>query len=114
MVQVDPIDRVTRAALASDEEFVTTLNDILRHDLRISIRELSEKSGIAQSSLYKIMHGKRCIRGMRITVDLVLNLLGNGMSEAEIIREYPDLESEDIRQCLLFAAGKKRATDWHA
>ena len=36
-----------------------TLNDLLRHDLRISIRELSEKSGIAQSSLYKIMHGKR-------------------------------------------------------
>jgi predicted transcriptional regulator len=59
MVQIDPIDRLMRAALTSDEEFVTTLNDLLRHDLRISIRELSEKSGIAQSSLYKIMHGKR-------------------------------------------------------
>jgi predicted transcriptional regulator len=59
MAQVDPIDRVMRAALISDEEFVTTLNDLLRHDLRISVRELSEKSGIAQSSLYKILHGKR-------------------------------------------------------
>jgi predicted transcriptional regulator len=59
MIQVDPIDRLTRAALASDEEFVGTLNDLLRHDLRITVRELSEKSGIAQSSLYKIMHGKR-------------------------------------------------------
>ena len=59
MAQVDPIDRIMRAALISDEEFVTTLNDLLRHDLRISIRELSDKSGIAQSSLYKIMHGKR-------------------------------------------------------
>jgi predicted transcriptional regulator len=59
MVQLDPIERLTRAALASDEEFVTTLNDLLRHDLRITIRELSEKSGVAQSSLYKIMHGKR-------------------------------------------------------
>ena len=60
MIQVDPIDRLTRAALASiTEEFVGTLNDLLRHDLRISVRELSEKSGIAQSSLYKIMHGKR-------------------------------------------------------
>lgn len=59
MVQTDPVDRLMRAALISDEEFVTTLNDLLRHDLRISIRELSEKSGIAQSSLYKIMHGKR-------------------------------------------------------
>ncbi|MDO9323643.1 MAG: helix-turn-helix domain-containing protein [Methanoregula sp.] len=59
MVQVDPIDRLMRAALISDEEFVTTLNDLLKHDLRISVRELSEKSGIAQSSLYKILHGKR-------------------------------------------------------
>jgi predicted transcriptional regulator len=59
MVQADPINRLMRAALLSDEEFVTTLNDLLRHDLRISVRELSEKSGIAQSSLYKIMHGKR-------------------------------------------------------
>ncbi len=59
MIQMDPIDRLTRAALSSDEEFVSALNDLLRHDLRISIRELSEKSGIAQSSLYKIMHGKR-------------------------------------------------------
>src|SRR5674476_1614211 len=59
MVQMDPLDRLMRAALASDEEFVGALNDILRHDLRISIRELYEKSGIAQSSLYKIMHGKR-------------------------------------------------------
>jgi predicted transcriptional regulator len=59
MIQVDPIDRLTRAALASDEEFVGTLNDLLRHDLRLSVRELSDKSGIAQSSLYKIMHGKR-------------------------------------------------------
>ncbi len=58
MVQVDPIDRLMRAALSSDDEFVTTLNDLLRHDLRISMRELSEKSGIAQSSLYKILHGR--------------------------------------------------------
>ena len=59
MAQVDPIDRLMRAALVSDEEFVASLNDLLKHDLRISVRELSEKSGIAQSSLYKIMHGKR-------------------------------------------------------
>jgi predicted transcriptional regulator len=59
MVQTDPIDRLMRAALTSDEEFVLTLDNLLRHDLRISIRELSETSGIAQSSLYKILHGKR-------------------------------------------------------
>jgi predicted transcriptional regulator len=59
MAQMDPIDRLLRASLISDDEFVTTLNELLRHDLRISVRELSEKSGIAQSSLYKILHGKR-------------------------------------------------------
>jgi len=59
MGQTDPIDRIIRAALISDEDFVSTLNEILRRDLRISVRELSEKSGIAQSSLYKILHGRR-------------------------------------------------------
>ena len=59
MVQMDPVDKLMRAALLSDEEFVVTLNDILRKDLRITIRELSLESGIAQSSLYKILHGKR-------------------------------------------------------
>jgi predicted transcriptional regulator len=59
MIQTDPIDRLMRAALTSDEEFVLALDDLLRRDLRISIRELSEASGIAQSSLYKILHGKR-------------------------------------------------------
>lgn len=59
MVQMDPVDKLMRAALLSDEEFVLALNDILRKDLRITIRELSLESGIAQSSLYKILHGKR-------------------------------------------------------
>ena len=43
MVQIDPIDRLMRAALLSDEEFVGVLNDILEKDLRITIRELSTK-----------------------------------------------------------------------
>ncbi|MCQ8894243.1 MAG: helix-turn-helix domain-containing protein [Methanolinea sp.] len=55
----DPLDKVIKAALVSDEEFSTTLRDVMRHDLRISIRELSSMSGIAQSSLYKIVHGQR-------------------------------------------------------
>jgi predicted transcriptional regulator len=59
MTQSDPIERLMRAALTSDEEFVTTLDDLLRRDLRISVRVLSEESGVAQSSLYKILHGKR-------------------------------------------------------
>lgn len=51
-----------------------------------------------------IMGGQACIRGMRIPVSLVLNLIANGMSSAEIITEYPDLELEDIRQSLKYAA----------
>ncbi|OIP27080.1 hypothetical protein AUK22_05955 [bacterium CG2_30_54_10] len=52
----------------------------------------------------QIMGGKACIRGMRITVSLVLNLTGNGMTPEEILKEYPDLEIEDVRQCLKYAA----------
>jgi len=59
MVQIDPIDRLLRAALTSDAEFVRILNHILKNDLRITVRELSRQSGIAQSTLYKILHGKR-------------------------------------------------------
>lgn len=51
----------------------------------------------------KIMGGRACIRGMRITVALVLNLLAGGMTTDEIIRDYPYLEPEDIRQVLRYA-----------
>ena len=53
MVQIDPIDRLMRAALLSDEEFIGVLNDILKKDLRITIRELSQESGIAQALFIK-------------------------------------------------------------
>lgn len=58
-MQIDPVERLVKAALVSDEEFVQTLQEVMRHDLRISVKELSNQSGIAQSSLYKMMHGKR-------------------------------------------------------
>jgi uncharacterized protein (DUF433 family) len=51
-----------------------------------------------------VMGGKACIRGMRITVSLVLNLVANGMSTEEILRAYPYLETEDLRQALRYAA----------
>jgi uncharacterized protein (DUF433 family) len=50
------------------------------------------------------MNGKACIRGMRITVSLVLNLTANGMNKADILKQYPALEAEDIDQCLQYAA----------
>lgn len=52
----------------------------------------------------KIMAGQACIRGMRIPVSLVVNLVANGKPIEEILEEYPDLEAEDIRQSLLYAA----------
>ena len=51
-----------------------------------------------------ILGGKACIRGMRISVSLVVNLVANGMTVAEIVDEYPDLEPEDIRQALQYAS----------
>jgi len=41
---------------------------------------------------------------MRVTVNLVVNLIANGMTTTEIIDEYPDLQEEDIRECLQYAA----------
>ena len=51
-----------------------------------------------------VMGGRACIRGMRITVSLVVNLVANGMRPDEFLVEYPDLEAEDIREALQYAA----------
>lgn len=48
--------------------------------------------------------GRPCIRGMRIRVKDVLDLLAAGVSEAEILTDFPYLEAEDIRACLAYAA----------
>ncbi len=50
------------------------------------------------------MGGVPCIRGLRIPVATVLRMLAGGMSEQEILADYPDLQLEDIRECLRFAA----------
>jgi len=52
--------------------------------------------------------GKPCIRGLRITVYDVLEYLAGGMSEAEIIADFPELTVQDIRACLAFAADRER------
>lgn len=55
-----------------------------------------------------VMGGRACIRGMRITVSLVVNLAANGMTTDEILAEYPDLEAEDIRDALTIHDGCRR------
>lgn len=52
--------------------------------------------------------GKPCIRNLRMTVYDVLEYLASGMSEAEILEDFPDLEIDDIRACLSFAADRER------
>lgn len=52
--------------------------------------------------------GKPCLRGPRITVDDVLDYLAGGMSEDKIVADFPDLEREDIRAALAFAAHRER------
>ena len=52
--------------------------------------------------------GKPCLRGLRITVYDVLDYLAGGMSEDEILADFPDLERADIRAALSFAADRER------
>jgi uncharacterized protein (DUF433 family) len=52
--------------------------------------------------------GKPCIRGLRITVYDVLDYLAGGMSQKEILSDFPDLTEDDIRACLAFAADSER------
>lgn len=55
-----------------------------------------------------VCFGKPCIRGTRIWVSLILDLLASGMSEAEVVAEYPQLASEDIRAAIAYGAEMAR------
>jgi uncharacterized protein (DUF433 family) len=52
--------------------------------------------------------GKPCIRGMRITVYDVLEYLASGMSQDEVLKEFPYLTEDDIRACLAYAADREK------
>ncbi|MBI5815399.1 MAG: DUF433 domain-containing protein [Nitrospinae bacterium] len=52
----------------------------------------------------KQMGGAPCIRGLRIPVAAVIDMVAQGMAEEEILRDYPDLQKEDIKEALRFAA----------
>ena len=57
--------------------------------------------------------GKPCLRGLRITVYEVLDYLASGMTEAEILSDFPDLTREDIQASLAFAADRERRLRTH-
>ncbi len=52
----------------------------------------------------KIMGGRACIRGMRIPVSVIVGQLASGATPEEVLRDYPDLEREDIQQALAYSA----------
>lgn len=57
-----------------------------------------------------VRFGKPCVRGTRITVGDILGYLAGGMSEEQMIAEFPQLAAEDIRACLAYAAERERRT----
>ena len=59
----------------------------------------------------EVMGGKACIRGMRVTVSTVVGLIASGYSNPDILKAYPYLEEEDIRQALTYAAWRVQEND---
>jgi uncharacterized protein (DUF433 family) len=57
-----------------------------------------------------VRFGKPCVRGTRITVGDVLSYLAGGMTEAELLADFPQLTHDDIRACLAYAAERERRT----
>jgi len=71
--------------------------------VQLEIQPMSDEELLARITIDpKVMVGKPVIRGTRLTVDHVLNLLAHGATAAEIIKEYEGLKEEDIQACILF------------
>ena len=70
--------------------------------------ELLERIGVTPG----IMAGKPVIRGTRLTVEYILNLLARGSTFEQVLEEYDGLTLEDIRACLLFAMRSSQSTDF--
>lgn len=58
----------------------------------------------------QVRFGKPCVRGTRVSVGDVLGYLAGGMSEDQILQDFPQLERDDIRACLAYAAERERRT----
>lgn len=86
------------ATVEHDEAWLAT--QCARIGLRITLATTFDR--ITQNP--NILAGRAAIRGLRISVAHVVNLVANGMTPAQIIEELPDLEEEDVRQALAYAA----------
>jgi uncharacterized protein (DUF433 family) len=60
----------------------------------------------------QVMAGKPVIKGTRLTVDFILNLLAHGSTEDDIVKEYKGLSHDDIRACILFAMKSLEKTEF--
>lgn len=58
-----------------------------------------------------VMGGKPCIRGLRVTVGTIVGLIASGHANADILKAYPYLEEEDIREALAYAAWRSEEMD---
>lgn len=74
--------------------------DAQRYDVNRRTREIFQRITVDSGQ----MDGVPCVRGLRIPVATVLRLLARGLVETQILADYPDLEREDIRECLRYAA----------
>ncbi|MCE7985989.1 MAG: DUF433 domain-containing protein [Caldilinea sp. CFX5] len=59
----------------------------------------------------RVMGGKPCIRGMRVTVGMIVGLVASGVSQERILQAYPYLEAEDIQQALTYAAWRAQEVE---
>lgn len=60
---------------------------------------------------HQVMGGKPCIRGMRVTVGMLVGLLASGRTQQEVLAAYPYLEPEDLRQALAYAAWRSQESE---
>ncbi len=87
------------------EELKQGLHEAHEHDQKTKGQTMDYKTRITIEPGKR--GGKPCIRSMRITVYDVLDMLAQGMSQIEIIEDFPELEAEDITACLMYAADRE-------
>jgi uncharacterized protein (DUF433 family) len=104
----------TVSAKAIDFNRAPSLASCPPAELGLRVREDEETAGPNYRGTITVEPGKRggrpCIRGMRITVGDILGWLAAGMSEAEIVEDFPELTAADIHAALAFAADRERHT----
>lgn len=78
---------------------------VARHTVVVETRSCLAMTGFDRITLNSaVMGGKPCIRGMRVTVGMIVGQIGAGQAVEDLLRDYPYLEAEDVTQALRYAA----------